>query len=87
VCDTSRPARSGVSLVVLTSPARVAEFAASLPEVPILRRGPATVVFADGRVVTSDVEAAVEHLNALGWGHRNIEIVASHQARSVWRPG
>jgi len=85
-CEPSAP-RAGVSLIVLTSAARVTEFAATVRNVQILRRGPKTVVFADGRVVTSDVAAVSAHLNALGWANRNIEIVASHRSRSVWRPG
>ncbi|MDJ0786136.1 MAG: hypothetical protein QNK05_04970 [Myxococcota bacterium] len=76
-----------VSLVVLASPEKVHTLARELPAVPVLRRGPATVVFADGRVVTSDVEAAGRHLNALGWAGRRIEVMASFPSRPAWRPG
>jgi hypothetical protein len=78
MCD-SPPSRGGgaVSIVVLASSSKVHEFAATVRGTPVLRRDKETVVFADGRVVTSDVEAAGRHLNALGWGSRNVQIVAS----------
>jgi len=78
MCD-SPPSRGGgaVSIVVLASPSKVREFAATVRGTAVLRRDKETVVFADGRVVTSDVEAAGRHLNVLGWGSRNVQIVAS----------
>ncbi len=76
-----------VSILVVVSPERVHRFAASLGHVPVVRRGPETVVFADGRVVTSNVEAAGNHLSALSWGNREIQIVGSFTSRGRWKPG
>jgi len=45
------------------------------------------VIFRDGRVVTADAGSATQHLNALGWGHRPIEIVASFRMRPMQAPG
>jgi len=75
-CDTG-PSANDVSIVVVASADRVNRYAASLRSVPILRRDAETIVFQDGRVVTSKVADVGRHLNALGWGHRNIQIVAS----------
>ena len=74
-----------VSLYILTSPERVHAFAASVRNVPVVVLRPATVVFGDGRVVTSDVEAAGDLLNELGWGQRRIEIAASFGSRRAPR--
>jgi hypothetical protein len=74
-----------VSLYILTSPERVQAFAASVKGVPVVVRKPATVVFGDGRVVTSDVESAGDLVNELGWGKRRIEIAASFGSRRAPR--
>ena len=73
---------SSVSLVILSSPKKVHELAASIQGVQVLKRDAATVIFSDGRVVTSDVESASRHLNKLGWGKRSINVVASFKTRS-----
>ena len=88
-CDAGGPGGSGgsVALVVLASAERVARYAATVEGVKVLRRDSDTVVFADGRVVTSDVAAAGRHLNALGWGSRRVEVVASFPSRAPRRPG
>ena len=69
-----------VWLIVLDSPGRVQAYAATVKDEEILSDA-TTVVFKGGRVVTSDVAAAGEHLNALGWANRKLEIVASFPAR------
>jgi hypothetical protein len=88
-CDAGGAGGSGgsVALVVLASPERVAGYAATVEGVKVLRRDAHTVVFADGRVITSDVAAAGQHLNALGWGGRRVQIVASFPSRAPRRPG
>ncbi|RIL04777.1 MAG: hypothetical protein DCC71_12825 [Proteobacteria bacterium] len=63
------------------------ELAASLRDAPVAARDRGTVIFADGRVVTSDVDAATRQLNRLGWGTRRIEIVASFRLRPQQAPG
>ena len=80
-CDGGAP----VSIIVLASPERVQQYAATLRGVRILRRDAQTVVFADGRVVTANLGAASAHLNAVGWATRRIEIVASFPKRSARR--
>lgn len=71
-----------VSLIVLESGAKVRALAASLHDVTVLRRDAETVIFDDGRVITADVAAAGDHLNALGWGNRSIRFVASFPRRA-----
>lgn len=71
-----------VALLIVASPAKVREFAASVRDAAVLSADSTTVVFSDGRVVTSDVGRASEHLNQLGWGGRRIDVVASFRRRS-----
>jgi hypothetical protein len=86
-CNTG-PAGGSVAIVVVASPARVQQYAATVNGVPVLRREADTVIFADGRVVTANVGAVDRHLNALGWADRRIEILASFSKRSPRRvPG
>jgi hypothetical protein len=82
-CDPG--AASGpVSLIILQSGERVHTYAKSVGG-KVAAYDAQTVVFRDGRVVTADVEAAGEHLNALGWGSRPLNIVAS-LPRAAARP-
>ncbi len=78
-------AGGSVSLVILESRGKVYEYARSVARgVPVVASSPSTVVFRDGRVITSDVENAGRQLNQLGWGERRIDVVASfarHRAR------
>ena len=78
-CDL--PPNVPVSLIVLQSERKVQELARSVRNASIVRGDRATVVFDDGRVITSDVSAAGEHLNELGWGNRRIEFAASFPQR------
>jgi hypothetical protein len=68
--------------VILSSPKKVQQLAASIRDARVLRRDAKTVIFSDGRVVTSDVTSASRHLNELGWGNRSINVMASFKARS-----
>jgi len=79
-----KPGESGsaVSLIILSSPKKVHELAASIRDAQVLKRDAKTVIFSDGRVVTSDVTSASRHLNELGWGKRSINVMASFKARS-----
>jgi len=77
VCEV--PSAGPVALVVLASESKVQSYARTL-QGTVIRRDAKTVVFLDGRVVTSDIEAAGRHLNALGWGSRPIDVVASFAA-------
>ena len=75
VCE-SKPTGS-VMLLILPTQKKVHDYAASLSHIPVVARDKTTVVFQDGRVVTSDVGRAGEHLNALGWATLRLEVVAS----------
>jgi hypothetical protein len=86
ICDP-RAGQGSVSILVVASRQRVREFAASVRDARVVRRDADTVLFEDGRVVTSDVGALGPHLNALGWGHRKIAIVGSFASRRPRRPG
>jgi hypothetical protein len=85
-CDVGK-AKGPVSILILASPQKVQEFAATIRDAPVAARDPGTVIFRDGRVVTSDAASATRHLNALGWGGRPIEIVASFRLRPMQAPG
>ena len=69
-----------VSLILVASPTQVHEFARATRG-QILRKGSDTVVFTDGRVITSNASSASAHLNALGWADRRIEVAASFAPR------
>jgi hypothetical protein len=78
VCEV--PSSSGpVSLIILASGTKVHAYARALKGT-VARRDAETVIFHDGRVITADIEAAGRHLNALGWGSRGIDVVASFPA-------
>ncbi len=76
-----RPARGPVSLIILANGQKVQELARSVKDGQVVARDAETVIFADGRVITADVDAAGEHLNQLGWGARRIQISATFPAR------
>jgi hypothetical protein len=84
LCQPGQSGQSGsaVSLVILSSPKKVHELAASIHDATVLKRDAKTVIFSDGRVVTSDVTSASQHINELGWGTRSINVMASFKARS-----
>lgn len=78
VCE---PAPTGaVSVIVLQSASAVQELGSALRGTVILRDA-TTVIFRDGRVISSDVAKVGDHLTALGWESRPIEMVASMPAR------
>lgn len=77
VCD-SPPPPSAVSLLILGSGSSVHELAKALArDATVVVKDAQTIIFDDGRVITADVGAAGDHLNRLGWGDRNIRVVAS----------
>jgi len=73
VCEVST---GPVSLIVLASGAKVQAYART-QQGTVARRDAETVIFHDGRVITADIAAAGRHLDALGWGSRDIRVVAS----------
>ena len=78
VCEV--PSGSGpVALIILASGPKVHAYARALKGT-VARKDAETVIFHDGRVITADVEAAGRHLNALGWGARRVDVVASFPA-------
>jgi hypothetical protein len=73
-------------IVVVDSPEQVKAASALWKGTPILVEEAHTVVFADGRIVTSRVEAAGDHVQSLGWARRQIEIVGGLPAASgAWQ--
>jgi hypothetical protein len=83
ICD---PDSSPVMIVVVESPRKVKSAAGLWKTTPVLAEDPETVVFADGRIVTSRLDATGEHLQSLGWAHRDIEIVGGLPAASgAWQ--
>jgi hypothetical protein len=83
ICD---PGASPVMIVVVESPRKVKSASALWKDTPIMVQDPEVVVFADGRIVTSSPEAAGEHLQSLGWAHRDIEIVGGLPAAAgAWQ--
>jgi hypothetical protein len=71
------PPPAPVLLVLVESKARVPSAAAGLSRTRRLVDTADTVIYADGRAVTSDLAAASGHLNALGWAERPIEIAGA----------
>ena len=83
ICD---PDSSPVMIVVVESPRQVQSASARWKATPIIRQQAETVVFSDGRIVTSEVEATGPLLQSLGWTHRQIEIVGGLPAASgAWQ--
>lgn len=83
ICD---PGSSPVMIVVVDSPRQVRSAAGLWKAAAVLRQDPETVVFADGRIVTSRLDATGGHLQSLGWQHRDIEIVGGLPAASgAWQ--
>ncbi|MCP5070127.1 MAG: hypothetical protein GY946_26465, partial [bacterium] len=60
-----------------TSQTLVKSFARSVEGPRIIREDETTVVFDDGRVITSAPDSATHFLNELGWGNLKLQIVAS----------
>ena len=71
------PATGPIALYILANAKKVHSFAATVRDGKVVRKGPKTVIFQDGRVVTADVEETSRHLNELGWAARPIQIAAS----------
>ena len=69
-----------VTLVILQSGAKVTALAQAQGGT-VVRRDAKTVIFADGRVITADVEGAGTLLNELGWGARPIRVSAAATAK------
>lgn len=83
ICD---PDSSPVMIVVVESPKKVKSASALWKTTPVVVEKPETVVFADGRIVTSRLEAMGDQLQSLGWTHRQIEIVGGLPAASgAWQ--
>ena len=74
MCDARN---ESVLLVLVQSPEQVRAAAAGLSKADMLVNESNTVIFTDARVVTSDLAAASEHLNRLGWATRKIEIAGA----------
>lgn len=66
-----------VLLVLVAKSQQVAGAAAGLSRARPLVSEKDTIIFADGRVVTSDLASASRHLNTLGWAKRRIEIAGA----------
>ena len=80
------PRNATRSIVVVESPRKVKSAAGLWKTTPVVLQDPETVVFADGRIVTSRLDATGEHLQSLGWAHRDIEIVGGLPAASgAWQ--
>ena len=85
-CDLA--SRKGpLSLLVLPTKSGVRNYAATVKDTPIVSHDATTVIFGDGRVVTSDVASASRQINELGWASRSIKVVASFEMRRQRRPG
>ena len=71
-------APTGPVLVVLVESApKVAAAASGLSKTRVLVNTADTVIYADGRAVTSNLGSVSQHLNALGWANRPIEIAGA----------
>ena len=75
-----------VLLVIVESKARVPSAATGLSKTRRLVETADTVIYADGRAVTSDLAAISGHLNKLGWAERPIEIAGAAGAAGTRLP-
>ena len=83
ICE---PGASPVMIVVVESPRKVQSASALWKATPIVVQKADTVVFSDGRIVTSQIEETGPLLQSLGWTHRQIEIVGGLPAASgAWQ--
>ncbi len=73
------PSSGSVSLIILSSSSKVHAYARTLKGA-VARQDKKTVIMRDGRVITSDVEAAGRMLNEIGWGGRSVNVMASFPA-------
>ena len=71
------PPSEPVLLVLVESPQQVRAAADGISRARPLVNEADTVIFADGRAVTSNLASVSTHLNALGWASRKIEIVGA----------
>jgi hypothetical protein len=71
------PPPAPVLLVIVESKARVPKAASGLSSTRRLVDTADTVIYADGRAVTSDLVAVSGHLNKLGWAERPIQIAGA----------
>jgi len=64
-------------VVLVESPQQVRAAADGISRTRPLVNEADTVIFADGRAVTSSLASVSQHLNALGWARRKIEIAGA----------
>jgi hypothetical protein len=70
------PPTEPVLVVLVESPQQVRAATGVSRAQPLVNEAD-TVIFGDGRVVTSNLASASEHLNKLGWARRKIEIAGA----------
>jgi hypothetical protein len=75
------PETGPVTVLIVDSERAVKSAAAQYTDEPILRRDAETVIFEDGRVITSKVEEVSHHLNELGWSGRELQLLGSMPRR------
>lgn len=66
-----------VFIVLVGSAPQVAAAANGLSPTRVLVNTADTVIYSDGRAVTSNLASVSQHLNALGWASRPIEIAGA----------
>jgi hypothetical protein len=71
------PPSEPVLVVLVESPQQVRATADGISRTRPLVNEADTVIFADGRAVTSSLASVSTHLNALGWASRKIEIAGA----------
>jgi hypothetical protein len=76
------PSPEPVLVVLVESAARVAGAASGISKTPVVVSTADTIIYADGRAVTSDLASISQHLNALGWAVRPIEIAGAGTRRA-----
>lgn len=71
------PRNEPVLVVLVQTPQQVRPAADGLSRTRPLVSEADTVIFADGRAVTSNLASVSTHLNKLGWANRQIEIAGA----------
>ena len=75
------PDTGPVTVLIVDSERAVKSAAAQYTDEPILHRDAETVIFEDGRVITSKVEDVSHYLNELGWSGRELQLLGSMPRR------
>ncbi len=89
-CEAGSGGSGGITVLLVKNPKKVQEYKASMAKLnnPAIAGDRHTMIFADGRMVTTSLERVGDWVNELGWSSRPISIqTASQWQRPILRRG